>query len=366
MKTIIKREFLFFIFLFLLIVLSIFHLSQIPYYIGYIDFPTIRALIGLLLITLAIKESNFFDWFSLKIIKNVRDERNLAISLIILSTFLSMFITNDIALFVVVPITVALGKYIPESLPKLIIFEAIAVNVGSTLTPIGNPQNIFIYRNWDHGFIHFMKEMFPLFLIMFLLLLVFVIFTFQKRSIDVKIFEENKRVSIPLFLSSLFLFILFIIAMELHIVRYFLFVVIIFYLIVYRQVFLKFDYFLIFTFILMFIDFHLIANLEFVKKFITYFDLNSFFVVFNLSVLSSQIMSNVPASIFMVHFSKNYLAIADGVNLGGNGFLIASMANIIALRFYKGYKIYFDFHKYSVPFFILSYCFFVLIFGKSF
>ena len=362
----IKKEFLFFTFFILFSIFSVIFLDKLPQFPNYIDYPTIRALIGLMLITLAIKESNFFEYVALKILKDTNNEKKIAVYMVLLSVFLSMFLTNDITLFIVVPITLALGNYIKGDLSKLIIFEAIAVNVGSLLTPIGNPQNLFLYRKWDVGFFNFIIDMLPLFLIMFVLLIIFTFLVFPDKKLSINLIEKTIKVDKLLLFSSITLFVLFVISMEMHFVRYFLIIVIVFYLLFKRQIFQKFDYILILTFVLMFIDFHIIANLKPVRDFIYKLDIDNFLTVFNLSVVFSQIMSNVPAAIFMGKFSNNYLAISYGVNLGGNGFLIGSLANVIALRFVKNSSIYLEFHKYSIPFFIVSYLLTVLLFNGLF
>jgi Na+/H+ antiporter NhaD/arsenite permease-like protein len=202
MVNFIKQEALFFISLFLMIVFSVCYPFDVKNYLSYIDFSTIRALVGLLLITTALKQSNIFEKIVIFILQKIQTERGLA--------FLLVF---------------------------------------------------FVFLN------------------------------------------------------------------------------------------------LIFTFILMFIDFRILANLEVVKNYMNSFDLSNHQTIFNLSIIISQIISNVPATIFMSEFSKDYQALAYGVNLAGNGLLIGSMANIIALRFYPNSKIYIQFHKYSILFFILSYLF---------
>ena len=111
----------------------------------------------------------------------------------------------------------------------------------------------------------------------------------------------------------------------------------------------------------MFIDFGLLSKVGFVKEFINQIDMN-FYNVLNFSIILSQIISNVPAAIFMSNFSHNYTAIAYGVDIGGNGLLIGSLANIIALRFLNSKKAYLDFHKYSIPFISISYLLIMIIF----
>jgi len=358
MIGIIKKEWLFFIFFALFLFLYLNFTPTLKEINSFIDWSTIRALSALLLIITAFKISNTFDYFSNKIVIKFYNERILAFAFVFLSLFLSMFLTNDITLFIVVPITLAFSNHIKNDLTKLIIFEAIAVNVGSTLTPFGNPQNIFLFRQMDISVFEFIKNMAYIFIPMFLLLMIFTAIIFPKKELNFQIAPKTKYDKF-LFLSSLILFILFIFSLEFSFVRYTLPFIIIFYLFFKREVFFKFDYFLILTFIVMFMDFGMLSKSEIIKHLMSCIKMN-FLNVFNLSVILSQIISNVPAAIFMSNFSNNYLAIAYGVNIAANGIIIGSLANIIALRFLKDSSVYLKFHKYSIPYFLLSY---ILIIG---
>jgi Na+/H+ antiporter NhaD/arsenite permease-like protein len=324
-----------------------------------IDWPTIRALFGLLIITTAIKESNFFDYFALKTIQKINNEKNLSIILILFSLFFSMFLTNDITLFIIVPLTLSFSKIIKSDLTKLIIFEAIAVNVGSSLTPFGNPQNLYIFRQMDISIIDFIKMMSLIFSVMFILLIIFTLLSFKNKKINLFL-DEKINVKKPLFYISALLFALFFVALELSLVRYALIVIFFFYLFTYKNILTKIDYILLLTFILMFIDFYMIAKLSFIKSFFSSVNFN-FINTFNYTIILSQLISNVPATIFISHFSQNYTAIAYGANLAGNGIIISSLANFIALRFINSKDAYIDFHKYSIPFFFLSYLLVFLI-----
>ncbi len=358
-----KKEWLFFIFLLLFFILFFKQKPTLTQINSYIDWKTIRTLISLLLITTAFKLSNFFDIFAAKTISNFKTERTLAFAFILLSTFLSMFLTNDITLFVIVPLTLAFSTQIKNDLTKLVIFEAIAVNVGSELTPFGNPQNIFLFRQMDINVVEFIEKISIVFIPKFILLIIFVLLFFPKKKLHIQTGKSVKKDRF-LFLSSIVLFIIFIFSLEYSLVRYALIIIVSYYLFTnYKNVFLRFDYFLIFTFIIMFIDFGMLSRLETVKNFMHSIQMD-FYNVFNISIILSQIISNVPAAIFMSNFSNNYIAIAYGTDIAGNGLLIGSLANIIALRFLKNPKAYVDFHKYSVPFFILSYLIILVIFCK--
>jgi len=354
----IKKEFLFFCFFFLLVVLSFKYPKEINNYYDYISWPTIRALFILLLLTTAIKLSNFFDIFAYRILPIFKNERNLALFFISFTAILSMFLTNDITLFIVVPITLALSNIIENDLNKLIFFEAISANVGSLLTPIGNPQNLYLFREWDISFFSFIHAMFPIFILKFIVLLIFVFIFFKNISIKINTITTMK-IDKFLFISSIIFFITFIFSLEFDFVRFLIPILVIWFIFFKKDIFYSLDWFLIFTFILMFIDFSVISKIDFIKTFIESLNLD-FFNTLNITIILSQIMSNVPSTIFMSNFSNDFLAIGYGANIAGSSLILASLANIIAVRMLNNPKEYLRFHKYSIPYFFVSY--FVVIF----
>ena len=350
MVKLLKKEWLFSLFLLLFFILYAYLKPSIKEIINSIDFATIRALSTLLLITTALKLSNVFEVLAIKTLNKLHTEKRLAFVLILLTLFLSMLLTNDITLFIIIPLTLAFNSQIKNDLTKLIIFEAIAANVGSSLTPFGNPQNLFLFRQMEISVFQFVEKMSLIFLIGAITLIIFTNFTFKNQKIT-PLPIALKKIDKKLFLISIFLFIAFIVALELSFVKYVLVSSIIIYAFIKKEVLLRFDYFLILTFILMFIDFSLISKINYIKELIPY-PLDKI-TLFNLSIFLSQLISNVPATIFLTQLSHDYFTIAYGVNIAGNGLLIASMANIIALRFLK--KPYLLFHKYSIPFFLVTY-----------
>lgn len=110
-----------------------------------IDWHTIVTLSGLMLLTKGIELSGYFDVLGRKMARRFVTERQLAIFMVLAAALLSTFLTNDVALFIVVPLTLTLKKWCAIPVNRLIIFEALAVNAGSLLTPIGNPQNILLW-----------------------------------------------------------------------------------------------------------------------------------------------------------------------------------------------------------------------------
>jgi Na+/H+ antiporter NhaD/arsenite permease-like protein len=97
-----------------------------------------------LIITTDVRESEYFYSFLKKILKKLENERKLAITLILFSTLVSTVLTNYISLFILIPLIISMQDLIKNDLSKLVIFEEISVNVGSTLTPIGNSQNLYL------------------------------------------------------------------------------------------------------------------------------------------------------------------------------------------------------------------------------
>ncbi len=356
----VKKEALLVIFTLLLIGLAIITPSEIPHYIRFIDWHTILMLTGLIVITTGVAESKFLRRITKRFVSKTSSERMLALKLVTLTLILSAFLTNDISLFIVVPLTLTLQTLIKNDIGKLIIFEAIAANTGSALTPIGNPQNIYLFRLMKVSFPKFVQTMIPMevILIVILLLFVLIIFSGSKQIIpfaDNSFNKNTKKENKFLFYTStvfLFAYILTINANKIFLL-YFTVIIVILYLVLFTRVIVKTDWGLIVLFCIMFIDFGIIAKFPQIYRLVQLSHIESIKNLFLLSVGSSQIMSNVPASIFITHFSKNYRIIAYGVNIGGNGFIVGSLANIIALRLSKK-KIFLLFHKYSIPFLLIT------------
>lgn len=350
----IKKELLFYIFLALMIVLTVSSPQKIQHYPTYVDWRTIISLTILIILSKGFKESGFFELTADRLLVRYNSEKSIAIFFVLLTMILSTFLTNDITLFIVVPLTVSLQKFLKNDISKLVVFEAIAANVGSTLTPIGNPQNLFLWHQWGIPFFSFIVQMFPLFLLLFLMLmmLTFVIFKKERLEIDECIMNKLNR---KLFLITVVFMVFFIVSLVLGKRDLLVFVIIVpVYFVFYRKLLFQIDYFLLFTFIVMFIDFNLLTQLEPVCKLVRIFQLERAGNLFIVSSLLSQITSNVPASIFLAHISNDYKTIAYGVNVGGQGFIIGSLANLIALRILGDKKAYKTFHIYSVLFLIVS------------
>jgi len=355
-----KSSFDFNFFVFFLIVLllgfMIANPCKVHEYYKYVDWKTILTLSSLLLITTAIKESHYFDELGRRILNRFSSERSLTTFILLFSAGLSTFLTNDITLFIIVPLTLSIQNLIKNDLKKLIILEAFAVNIGSSLTPIGNPQNLFLWYQWKIPFFYFVYKLLPLvtFLLLSLLTLNYFIFgekklEFVERCTSVILYDKK------LLTFSLLLLLACIVFLELHIELYFFPVVFLFYLFFYRKAYFKADWLLIIMFILIFIDFHLISSLSSVIHFVHKISLSTSKRVYLFSFVTSQIISNVPASVFVSKFSHDWFAITYGVNVAGNGIVISSLANLIALRLANSKVSMIEFHKFAIPFCLVTF-----------
>lgn len=357
-KCRIEKEFVLFIFTVLLVILTVLMPYRVDDYYRLVDWHTIGILAGLLVITTGLRKSGYFDYIALKLIAKFRTERALALFLVMFSAFISAFLTNDITLFIVVPITLSIQNVLENDITRLVIFEAIAVNVGSALTPIGNPQNLYLWRAWGISFPIFVVRMFPLTLIQSALLVLFTIFSFTER--ELRKFEGaswRSSYDLRLLVLSVLTFIFYIVAIELGHETVMLLVIFAVYTLFFaRKVILHVDWLLLLLFVVIFIDFGVLSTTPSIRETtMSLLKLNRPQNVFISSALLSQIISNVPASVFISKLNNDWLAITYGVNVGGNGLIIGSLANIIALRICEAdKKAWLIFHRYSIPFFALS------------
>jgi len=340
--------------LFLLFLFSLINPGGVLLYPSYVDWRTLAALAGLLMVTSGLKESGYFDRITVKMLEGLKSERKIALFLIMISAGLATFLTNDIALFVVVPLTLSMGDRIEGDVTRLIVFEALAVNVGSSLTPIGNPQNLFLWHRWGISFLEFIVRMLPVTVLVLGVLVLFARWAFPEDRVAVKVIEKDVYGNRGIFILSLVLMLLYVVALELKRAEFalpFLFLV---YFITSRRVLLRADWLLILLFVAVFIDFHLLSELPPVDRVVSSLSSGHPSRIFLLSAALSQLVSNVPAAVLMSKFTDKWQALAYGVNVGGNGLVIASFANLIALRLGGREGALGLFHRYSIPFFLIT------------
>ncbi|MEO6918467.1 MAG: SLC13 family permease [Collimonas sp.] len=323
-------------------------------YPAWVDWNTIATLAGMLLLTKGIEVSGYLEHLGRMIINHLGRQRALALFLVSASALLSTILTNDIALFIVVPLTVGLANIGGLPIGRMVIFEALAVNAGSLLTPIGNPQNILLWQRSHLSFAGFTWQMAPLALAVFLILLLATWLCFPNKAIHAEIEGNPACYKTSLLRTCCLLYIVFLASVEFGHPGWGLLGVTIAAALFFRDVIAKVDWSLILVFILMFIDIRLLTQLDFIQSRVSAIPHFSHPELFLSALLGSQVISNVPATILLVNYSEAYKVIAYGVNAGGFGLAIGSLANIIALRMAPERHLWLRFHLYSFPFLILS------------
>ena len=314
-----------------------------------IDWHTIITLSGLMLLTKGVELSGYFDVLCHRMVRRFSSERRLAIFMVLAASVLSTFLTNDVALFIVVPLTITLKKLCKIPVNLLIIFEALAVNAGSMLTPIGNPQNILLWGRSDMSFLAFIWQMTPLALAMMVTLLVLCWFCFTDKALNYYRVEKSADWQPRLVWCCLVFYLIFITALELKLESWGLALVAAGFLLLAPRVILSIDWTLLFVFMAMFIDVHLLIQLPALHETLSNTQHLSSAELWLTAIGLSQVISNVPATILLLNYVPPDNLLAWAVNVGGFGLLPGSMANLIALRMANDRRIWWRFHLYSLP-----------------
>lgn len=328
--SVIKKDTVLFISL-LLAIISCFFITPDASYFSYIDFKTLSLLFCLMAVMVGFTKAGLFDLCARKLLKLCRNARSVVLVFVMLCFFFSAFITNDVALITFVPFAITTLKLAncTRLIPAVVALQTVAANMGSALTPIGNPQNIYIYSISDLSFGKFFTTMFP-FGAATLIFLLFSLLFFKRSSLSVQADEVLKPDVKRIVLFSVLFAASILSVLKMLDFRMSLGLVILTLLFADRKVFTKIDYSLLLTFIGFFIFVGNMGRIPFLREQIEAL-INTNEVIF--SALLSQIISNVPAALLLSGFTDNFSAILIGVNIGGLGTVIASMASLISYKF---------------------------------
>lgn len=346
--TLLKNDVVFSVSLFLALA-SCFISQPIP---SYINFKVLACLFNLMIVIKAFEELHLLDKFAVSILNKCTDSRNVSLILIILSFFTSMLITNDIALITLVPLALIIGKKSNIDMLMPVILQTLAANIGSSLTPMGNPQNLFIF-----SYYHLTTSQFFAPIILFAISGLIWLYGLNYRNHNVKIninFEPIKIEDTPKTIIWAVLFV-FIVLSVFGIVNYYmaLFLTLTVTLIVNRDLIRKVDYTLLVTFVCFFIFIGNISSIPAISNYMRT-SLNSSSSTYFSSILLSQFISNVPCSVFLSRFTSHWKELLLGVNIGGMGTIIASLASIISYKLFikdnpgSGKKYIFKFSIYNL------------------
>lgn len=346
-------------------------------YLSYIDFRSLGILWGLMVIIQGLKENSVFERIAQVLLSKVQEDWQLAAVLIAMCYVGSMLITNDVALITFVPFAIMILHNCnrDDIMIPVIVLQTIAANLGSMLTPIGNPQNLYMYGLTGMGLMEFILIMLPYSLIAAALLAASIFFIFKNpivknkkvapkanaineiinsAEVDINSTTANTSTNTKLELSYerqivsyfgsraqiIIYSILFVIALltVMRFIPWYVFAAVVLIIVggMDYKILFRADYILILTFIGFFIFTGNMGRIDIINTFLGRVMSGREFII---SVLTSQVISNVPATLMLSGYTTNYRALIIGVNLGGLGTLIASMASLISYKAYaKEYK----------------------------
>lgn len=300
--------------------------------ISYINFEVMVCLFNLMIVVKAFEELHLLDKFAVGIINRCADSRKVSLVMILLSFFASMVITNDIALITLVPLTLIISRKSGMNVLVTVILQTLAANIGSSLTPIGNPQNLYIFSYYKLSAAQFFAPI-VLFAVSGLIWLLILNLSSLKSELNIALDPIDVK-SGPKTAVWVVMFVIIILSVF-KVVNYMavLFLIIAVTLAIHRELFKKVDYLLLITFICFFIFIGNVSSLPAVSNFMKQYLSNSGSTYFSTIALS-QIISNVPCSIFMSKFTSNWRDLLLGVNIGGMGTIIASLASVISYKLF--------------------------------
>ncbi|MBR4836522.1 MAG: citrate transporter [Clostridia bacterium] len=301
-------------------------------YLGYFDFKTLACLFSVLAVVCALRNIRFFYTLAKAIVRKFRNARVAILALVYITFIGSMLIANDMALLTFLP----LGYFILHTTKKekylafAFIMQNIAANLGGMLTPFGNPQNLYLYSKFNIPDGEFVSIMFPPFIVAIVLITVCCLVFVKSEPLEI----EEKAASLPIGRVIIYLALFAVaIMMVFRFMPYQIGLIIIPLALLFldREALKQVDYGLLFTFVFFFIFAGNMGRIEAVRSFFSYL-LNINTLIF--SAMSCQFISNVPSAILLSQFTDNYRDLLLGVNIGGAGTLIASLASLITFKEY--------------------------------
>ena len=335
--TFIKKEIVFCIAT-ILAVASCFIVRPTVAYAEYIDVRVLAILFCLMLVVAILQKIGMFEKIMRVITKKIHSARVLRVVLVLVCFFSSMIITNDVALITFVPFTILLLNRLERKseLIYVISLQTIAANLGSMATPIGNPQNVYLYSTYNMNMREFVIVVWPYVLVSLIMLCIFAIIPKESSIPPIDVGAKGDKPAIWKCILLVLMFVVCILCV-LRVVEFYIMlpIVVVGTIIWDYRLLAKADFMLLATFVAFFV---LVGN---VKQIPQVNDLVERLISGDLviaGVAISQVISNVPAAVLLSGFTQNGAALLTGVNIGGLGTLIASMASLISYKAYAAEK----------------------------
>ena len=349
-----KHEWLLLFFVVLAVALACVDPQPLSRYQRWLQLPTLSGLLGLLIAIQGIRDSGLIQRAAGMMVARMHSLRGVGLLLISMTAVLSTVLTNDVSLFLMVPLTVAIGNLSNLPILRMAVLEALAVNAGSTLSPIGNPQNLLIWQHAQIPFLQFVSGMLPAACVMFVLVAALTVVWLPKGRVTLHAERlDGQAVSISLAVLSVVSLVMMVLMMEhRHAPLGALLLVVPFALFSWRSL-KHIDWLLMMTFAAIFLGLGHFASLPVVGHMLDKIDLEQPLALYLSGIVSSQLISNVPATVLLLDRASDAIGLAVAVNVGGFGVVIGSLANLIALRLAKQPQGMRLFHEVSIPFLLV-------------
>lgn len=336
LKKIFKKEIVFVISFLVMTITMVTNPPSIMY-IEFINFKVIAVMFCLMLSVGGLYQENVFNYIAIKMIHHMKNLKTVSLALIFMTFFLGMFITNDAVLITLIPLTIIIFKSIHQEkhIILVLILQTIAANLGSAFTPMGDPQNIYLFTLFDLSFFEFVSIMFPVSLLGFILLAVTSYAFIPTQKVETIGYDAYFKSYKPVY--YIIVFICTVLAIVNILPYYFvLFGVVFTFVFVDVKVIKRVDFFLIGTFVCFFIISGNIILLDSINAFFER-SLTSGARVYFVSLGLSQVISNVPTAVLLSPFidTAHIKDLLHGVNVGAMGTMVASLASLISLKYIR-------------------------------
>lgn len=305
-------------------------------YLHYIDFRVLCLLLCLMAVVAGLKGIGLFHWLTCQLLERIKSGYVLSVTLVLLPFFSSMFVTNDVALIIFIPFTLMLLQQLGyrRSIIPVTVFQTIAANLGSMATPVGNPQNLYLYAFYNLGIGEFFSVVLPLTAVS-LIALTAASIPLLPKNLQKQDMEKTDIASTRKLLIYMALFVLCLLTVF-RVIPYLLTtsITVIVLFLADRKLLKEIDYMLLLTFVCFFTVSENLGRVDGIRIFLQQLlQANTLLT----AVGTSQIISNVPAAVVLSGFTDQWQQLLTGVNIGGLGTPIASLASLITIKFYMGW-----------------------------
>ena len=313
-------------------ILSCFFVPPDRAYLGYMDYRTLALLYCLMTVVAGLRGAGLFARLAHSLCENVKSVRMIGLVLVLLCFFSAMLITNDVALLTFVPFAVVvLGPAEHRrDLIHVVVLQTAAANLGSMLTPVGNPQNLYLFSYYDLGFAAFLRVTLPVWLLS-LVLIALCCLALSPAPLSLFLGEEPELDAGALRLHAALFLVCLLVVLRILSWPVMLGIVVLLLLVFDRKLLLKADFMLLLTFVAFFVFSGNLARIGAVDRLLRRLLEGR---VYLTSLLASQVISNVPAALLLSGFTADARDLLLGVNIGGLGTPIASLASLISMKLY--------------------------------